>query len=155
MTLDESPTATGSSRGVSFAATDANGLAVHLQGEQDAASLDELGEVLARAIALDDRSVIVDLSRVQFLSMATVGVIVRARNFLESRGRSLQIRSPSECARRTLVVCGASELLDAEPSDHPTTDEAPALASWVPVARCGEHEAAVAPEPKVPVREGP
>jgi anti-anti-sigma factor len=97
---------------VSFATGDPNGVAVHLQGEHDAASIDELGEVLARAIALDDRAVIVDLSRVDFMSTATVGVLLRARTFMNARGRSLEIRSPSECAQRTLAMCGASSLFD-------------------------------------------
>ena len=141
--------------GVSFVIVDDEGVVVCLQGEHDAATIDELGDVLARAIALDDRSVVIDLSRVEFMSAATVTVIVRAQAFLQSRDRSLSIRTPSECARRMMVACGAADLLTLEEPSLPTgTDDATALASWVTVSRSDEREASSEQETKRWAREG-
>jgi anti-anti-sigma factor len=128
--------------GVSIVIVEDEGVVVCLQGEHDVATIDELGDVLARAIALDDRAVVIDLSRIEFMSAATVTVIVRAKAFLQSRDRSLSIRTPSECARRTMVACGAADLLTREEPSLPAgTDDATALASWVTVSRSDEREA--------------
>jgi hypothetical protein len=106
---------------------------------------------MARAIALDDADVVVDLSEVQFMGAATVGVIIRAREFLRLRSRFLVLRSPSECARRILDVCGHADLLDPRPVDAtPLTGPAGALGTWVVVPatdRIDRRADASAPEP--------
>jgi anti-anti-sigma factor len=71
-----------------------------------------LTEILARAAALDDADLVLDLSRVQFMDAATIGVIVRTSNGLQARSRSLRLRSASPCAGRLLQVCGLAQLLD-------------------------------------------
>jgi hypothetical protein len=89
---------------------------------------------MAQAVALDDADVVVDLSDVQFMGAATVGVIIRARELLRLQSRSLALRSPSKCARRILDVCGHADLLDCRPIDAmPMTGTADALATWVAV----------------------
>jgi hypothetical protein len=89
---------------------------------------------MAQAVALDDADVVVDLSDVQFMGAATVGVIIRARELLRLQSRSLALRSPSKCARRILDVCGHADLLDRRPIDAmPMTGTADALATWVAV----------------------
>jgi anti-anti-sigma factor len=125
---------------------------VWLRGEHDVSTVAALSETLARAIALDDADVVVDLSEVQFMGAATVAVIIRAREFLRLRSRSLVLRSPSECARRILDVCGHSDLLDPRVADAtPLTGPAGALGTWVVVPateridRCAD---ASAPEPR-------
>ena len=65
---------------------------VWLRGEHDLSTVDSLSEIMARAIALDDADVVVDLSDVVFMSAATVGVIIRAREFL--RLESALARAP-------------------------------------------------------------
>jgi anti-anti-sigma factor len=48
---------------------------VWLRGEHDLATKEELTRSLMRAVALDEPSVIIDLSEVQFISAATIGVM--------------------------------------------------------------------------------
>ena len=85
---------------------------VWIRGEQDASTVAALSETLAYAISLDDSDLVLDLSGVEFMSAETVGVLVRAREFLRSSSRSLQVQSPSDCARRILALCSLGDLLD-------------------------------------------
>jgi anti-anti-sigma factor len=102
-----------------------------MRGEHDASTMSALSETLARAIALDDAALVIDLTEVEFMSSATVGVIMRTRKFLEKRSRTLSLRSPPACVLRVFEVCGLSDLL--EPSAAGLTEAAPALGSWVAV----------------------
>jgi anti-anti-sigma factor len=117
-----------------FARRDAARTVVWLRGEHDVSSVAALSETMARAIALDDADLVVDLSDVQFMGAATVGVIARARELLALRSRSLTLRSPPRCARRILDLSGHSYLLDPRPVDAtPTAGTAGALGTWVAV----------------------
>jgi len=92
---------------------------VFLRGEHDAATASELSETIARAIAADESDLVIDMHDVEFMSAATVGVIVRARTFLNRRSRSLTVRSPSRCVRRILALCELTDL-EAAAADAPT-----------------------------------
>jgi anti-sigma B factor antagonist len=94
---------------------DADRGVVSLRGEYDISTVTALSETLARAIALDDADLIVDLSGVRFMDASTIGVIVRACNILRLRSRTLVLRSPSALARRVLEVCGLAVLVDPQP----------------------------------------
>ena len=76
-----------------------------------------LSDAIARAIALDDADLVVDLSKVEFMGAATIGVFVYASEVLRLRARSLTLRSPSTRARRVLDVCGLDGHLDRHPVD--------------------------------------
>lgn len=89
--------------------------AVWLLGEHDIATDPELAETIAQAISLDDNDLVLDLSMVEFIGASTIGVIVRARQFLRDRSRSLTIRSPSAAAWHVLDLCGLASLLDVRP----------------------------------------
>jgi anti-sigma B factor antagonist len=104
-------------RGVpaAFAGHDADRTVVLLHGEHDASTVTALSEHMARAIALDDADLVVDLSGVEFMDAATVRLIIRAREFLAVRSRSLTLRSPSRRARRLLDICGLDDHLDRHP----------------------------------------
>lgn len=111
---------------------------VWMRGEHDISTVAALSETLTDAIALDDADVVVDLSSVEFMGAATVGVIVRARNFLGLRSRSLSLRAPSKCAQRVLDVCGLAAFLDLPPVEAaPGTATSGALATWVAVPSGG------------------
>jgi anti-anti-sigma factor len=126
-------TVSGRSLG-SFAERDADCTVVWLRGEHDVSTMDTLSETMARAIALDDADVVVDLSEVRFMSAATVGVIIRAREFLRSESRSLALRSPSGCAGRVVELCGLGDLFDPRTADAMRlTRAASALSTWVAV----------------------
>ena len=104
---------------------------VCLRGEYDMSTAPALAALLAAAIARDGTDVVIDLSGVDFIDAATVGVIIRAREFLQERSRSLTLRSPSPCARRILGLCGVAEV-----TPTPTAFER-ARRTWVQVPAAG------------------
>jgi anti-sigma B factor antagonist len=114
---------------VASAGLDADRTVVWLRGEHDISTVAALAETMARAVALDDRDVVFDLSGVRFMDAATVGVIIRAREFLRLRSRSLRLRSPSTRTRRVFDLCGLADLLDPRSVD--ATGTAGALSTWV------------------------
>ena len=89
-----------------------NRTVVCLDGEHDIATLPFLTDTLAKAISADDTDLVVDLSRVTFLSAATIDELVRGRNTLRHQSRDLTLRSPSRCASRLLDVCGLTDLVE-------------------------------------------
>ncbi|HWM21755.1 MAG TPA: STAS domain-containing protein [Ilumatobacteraceae bacterium] len=109
-----------SSRGpVAFPVRDSDRTVVWLRGEHDVSTVAALSQTMARAIALDDGDLVIDLSGVDFMDAATVGVIVRARDFLELQSRTLALRSPSTSAARVLDLCDLADLREPRPVDEP------------------------------------
>ena len=102
---------------LAYADHDADRTVVWLRGEHDAATVAALWETMGHAMALDDADLVVDLSGVEFMGSATVGVIIRARESLRPRSRSLTLRCPSRCAQRVLDLYGLTDLLDSGPVD--------------------------------------
>jgi anti-anti-sigma factor len=112
--------------------TAAGPIVVWLRGEHDLSTDEALCATLARAIALDSAGLVLDLSEVEFMAASTLGVIVRAREFLRQRSRSLTVRAPSASARRVMDACGLNDLLG--PSPEMAVDmTGQALGSWVAV----------------------
>jgi anti-anti-sigma factor len=143
---------TVSRRGLlAFARRDPARTAVWLRGEHDDSTVAALSETMARAIARDDADLVVDLSEVQFMGAATVGVIVRARELLGLRSRTLALRNPSRCARRILDLCGQADLLDPRPVGATRmAGTAGALGTWVAVPatdRIDQRDVVSAPQP--------
>lgn len=162
MAPSESSSVTASRRGlVTFGGRDGDRTVVWLRGEHDVSTVAALSQTMARATALDDADLVVDLSEVQFMDASTVGVIIRTREFLRQRSRSLLLRSPSAFALRILGLCGLAALLDPCPVEAtPPTGTAGALGTWVAVPatdRVDPRADASAPEDApdpVPVRRG-
>jgi hypothetical protein len=86
-------------------------------------------------MAQGDTDLMIDLSEVQFMDAATIGVITRARNRLRARSRSLTLGSAAPSPRRVLDLChltglvvgsdaAASKLCIADPAGYPVTAEA-------------------------------
>jgi anti-anti-sigma factor len=98
-------------RDTSYAALAADHVVVWVGGEQDVSTVTALSEALARAIAIDQAEVIVDLRAVTFMDAATAGAIVGANELLRARWRDLTVRSPSRSAARLLELCGLTDLL--------------------------------------------
>ena len=96
---------------VSMEERDGDRAVVWLRGEHDASTLPAISEAIARAIADDDADLVIDLSQVDFMDAATVGIILRARELLRSRSRALELRSPSRRAERVLRLCGVAGLV--------------------------------------------
>ncbi len=114
---------------------EAGPIVVWLRGEHDLSTDDALCATLARAIALDSAGVVLDLSDVEFLAVSTLGVIVRAREFLRRRSSSLTVRAPSASALRVMDVCRLNDLVGpiATPAGN-------ALGSWVWVPANGRDD---------------
>lgn len=125
MALAETSSVTSTRGPLTFPAPDADRTVVWLRGEHDVSTVAALSQTMARAIALDDGDLVVDLSGVQFMDAATVGVIIRARDFLALQSRSLVLHAPSACAARVLDLCALADLLEPKP-DHTTPYPAPA-----------------------------
>ena len=105
-----------------FVSHDGKQAVVWLNGEQDIATVPVLADTLADVTSADDADLIVDLSDVTFMSAATIGQLIRARNLLLGLSRNLMLRSPSKCARRLLDLCGLACLV--EPSEEAIRIEA-------------------------------
>ena len=136
---------------------EAGPIVVWLWGEHDASTDRALCLTLAHAIALDSAALVLDLSEVNFMAVSTLGVIVRARDFLRQRSQSLMVRSPPAYVRRVIDACGLNDLLG--PSPETAGDEnGKALATWVAVPAAQRGDAQTAPSPwrreRVPVRAG-
>ena len=83
---------------------DSGATIVWLEGEHDIATGWLVADTLARAIALDDADLIVDLSGVEFIGADTIGILIRTRAYLLARNRSLLLRAPARCARRVMDI---------------------------------------------------
>lgn len=127
------------------AGLEASPTVVRLRGEQGTSTDGALCRALARAIAVDDAAVVVDLSEAEPMGLSTLAVIVRAWEFLRLWQRSLTVRSPSPSAQRLMVICHLKDLLGPE---EPHGAQGKALASWVEVpSRVQRRPALSAPGP--------
>lgn len=126
--IESSPVSSSVRSLVSLSGGEDDRTVVWLRGEHDASTVDTLSEVMARAMALDDADLVVDLSGVQFMGAATVRAIAQARECLRGRSRALVLRSPSTCARRLVELCGLGHLVD------PDTAVVPAAGSHRPLS---------------------
>jgi len=118
-----------------------------LQGEQDASNAAAVAKALGRAIAINDNNVVVDVSEVEFMGAATVGVLSWASELLRDRSRSLVLRSPPRCVRRVVELCGHTQLLDPA-NATPVTGTADALGTWVPVPAAERSDLRTDPSPQ-------
>ena len=103
---------------------------VWLVGEHDVASSLSLSSLLSGALDVAGSGLVVDLSGVQFMSAATIGVVLGARSGARRCGLTFMVRSPSPQALRVLSICGLLELIDPV-AVGPVPGSA--LASWVTV----------------------
>jgi anti-anti-sigma factor len=103
-----------------------------LAGEHDISNDDALRRTLARAIALGNTALVLDLGEVRFMSARTLRTISQAREFLRRRSGSLTVRYAPPFVRRTIGICGLDDLLgpDLEEAGRPAGT---ALGSWVAV----------------------
>ena len=105
----------GRSHSESFDARVAGGRPIlWLDGAHDHATQRSDAELLARAIATADADVVVDLSGVEFIGLATIDLLVRGRDYLLSRSRRLTLRSPSPTTLRLIEWRGLGVRLAVE-----------------------------------------
>ncbi|WP_433590346.1 STAS domain-containing protein [Nocardia sp. CA-145437] len=75
-------------------------------GEIDATTVDELREHLRYGIATRGRLVVVDLSRVTFLSLSGLQALLDADDHAREHHRALCVVAGPRCVNRVLEVCG-------------------------------------------------
>jgi anti-anti-sigma factor len=85
---------------------------VWMCGEYDISGVDALSEALARAMSLDERELVIDLSEVEFMDASTIGVFVAIAAELQAQVRALVLRSPTDFGRRILELCGLTGVLE-------------------------------------------
>jgi anti-anti-sigma factor len=130
---------------------------VWLWGEHDLSIDDAPCLTLARAIALDSAGLVLDLEGVEFIGASTLGIIIRAREFLRRRSASLTVRCPSALVRRVISACGLDDLLSPSP-EMAGDEKGGALGTWVAVPGASRDDGQAALSPRaaehVPVRAG-
>ena len=94
---------------------------IAIRGEADVATLPVVADALAHFIAEQRGDVIVDLAETEFMGIATLRALLRARDVLDQGGRQLTLRSPSRIADRLLAVFGLSHLVGAQRTAGLTT----------------------------------
>ena len=95
---------------------------VWLRGDHDFSTTSSLIQTIKEAVALDETFLTIDLSNVQFMDAATIGIMIRTRNYFLRLRRSLTLRAPSSQARRVLDVCGLTDFLVDQSSPAVTVD---------------------------------
>lgn len=85
---------------------------VRLSGEHDMFTVDALTDAIAQATAVGDGDLVVDLGDVEFMSVATVRVLLHAQLVLQRQARTIVLRSPPACAQRVLDLCGVADLFE-------------------------------------------
>ena len=95
---------------------------ISVRGELDLSTAPELEGPLDRALESDEGSVLIDLSRCEFIDSTGIALIVRAWQRLNSgeNGRALVLCSQNDQVRRVLEITG----LELSIPVHTTRDEA-------------------------------
>lgn len=99
---------------VASVSADGTAAVVTLRGEADVLTLPVLVDVLARVIGDSDGPVVVDLAHTEFIDTGTVRALARAWQFLNDRGRTLVLRSPSRLTVRVLALLDLIHLIEPD-----------------------------------------
>jgi anti-sigma B factor antagonist len=88
-------------------------VSVSFSGDLDVSTAGEMRARLAQSEVLDARGVQVDLSQVTFLDSSSIGVLVAACKRIRNDGGLFSVVCGEGPVRRTLVVAGLLDYLDA------------------------------------------
>lgn len=103
-------TTVGQTVHVSVRRPEPGSVVVHLRGEVDMASVPRLGELIEqRLTAAYLRSVVLDLSEVDFLSTGGLEMLLRAQRRAENRGVTLYIVPDERCVSRLVQLTGTED----------------------------------------------
>lgn len=108
-------------------------MVVWLSGEHDSSTAAVLSAALQESARVPDSDVVVDLSGVEFMGAATIGVFVHSAGNLRARSREFTLRHPSRSALRIVELCGLAGLLERVPDVARATGPVGALGTWVAV----------------------
>ena len=88
---------------------------IHVDGPLRPPWSDDLHRWIRQSPSPDDRTIVLDLSRVPYLDAAGIGELVRAYNMIAATNGSLRIASASGRVRRVLEHVGLFDLMDDVP----------------------------------------
>lgn len=77
-----------------------------LSGELDMAAEDRFRDAVRAALADRPRTLVVELSGLEFLDCTGLSILIRARNRLHREAGALRIRNPRPVVRRVLTLGG-------------------------------------------------
>jgi anti-anti-sigma factor len=80
------------------------------------------------SVGLDVPRLVLDLSDLTFIDVASIGILHQRRAVLEAHGGSLQLRSPSRQLRRILEITGMIGDISSDPIQHRFVLPLPSLA---------------------------
>ncbi|MHB8669451.1 MAG: STAS domain-containing protein [Acidimicrobiales bacterium] len=86
-----------------------------LTGEFDIAARPDFARVVALVIAREQRDIVVDASKLEFIDASGVGALVRTSELLSVCGRGLRLRAPTRQVARVLALTHLEGLV----RDHP------------------------------------
>jgi anti-anti-sigma factor len=84
---------------------------INIAGELDIATVPEVEAQLAPMIAKAPKSVVFDLSALDFMDSSGIAMLLRAAE----RTGSVEVRNPSNTVRRIILATGLSEVLRIDP----------------------------------------
>lgn len=102
---------------------------VHVGGEIDLATCQQLRDALASLVDGGVDEVVVDLERVTFLDSSGIGVLISTHRRIREHGGSLRLFGPSEKVRRVLELTRVTTVLPI----CATLDEATTIAPLDPM----------------------
>jgi anti-anti-sigma factor len=94
---------------------------VVLTGEFDIAEADKLADAVVPLLSDPPDIVVVNLGRVEFMGLTTLGVLINLREACVRAGREFVITDRSRCVERLLDMAGLTTYLRLADLAHPQT----------------------------------
>jgi anti-anti-sigma factor len=88
------------------------GFVVHLSGDADGEQVEELDRHLRLIINLDPKLVVMDLTRLNFISSVGMGLLVRIQNQLKEKGGRLVLAAARPLVREALRRAALQKLFE-------------------------------------------
>lgn len=92
-------------------------LVVDMTGRLDSHSAGDASDRLVRLVQGEDRQVLLNLAKVDYLSSAGLRVILQGAKLLQTKGGALKICSANDEVRDVLVTSGFNSLVRFYPSE--------------------------------------
>ena len=86
---------------------------IHLDGELDTASRDDIADVLDAAMAAGAGRIVIDFAALTFIDTGGMGGILRAATRAEQLGVDVVVANPSVLAGHVLAVSGFRDVINA------------------------------------------
>jgi anti-anti-sigma factor len=84
---------------------------VHAEGELDLANVPGLEDAFERAAATSDKPLVADLTAVEFVDSAVLGMLMRTARRFDGEGRAVVIAAGHPSVRRTFALTGLDTVL--------------------------------------------